>query len=49
MAISMINTLIVIIIGAVLTAFIILKIHNKSRGCSELIKKCIDEVNKDWI
>ncbi len=47
MVISMINILIGIVIGAVLTAFIILKTQKKPHDYSELIKQCIAETNKD--
>lgn len=47
MVISMINILIGIVIGTVLTAIIILKVQKKPHDYSELIKQCIAEANKD--
>lgn len=43
----MINILIGIVIGIVLTAIIILKVQKKPHDYSELIKQCIAEANKD--
>lgn len=43
----MINTLIGIIIGTILTTIVIKKKQNKSHDYSELIKQCIAEANKD--
>lgn len=43
----MINILIGIMIGAVLTTIVILKNQKKPHDYSELIKQCIAETNKD--
>lgn len=45
--IGMINILIGIMIGAVLTTIVILKNQKKPHDYSELIKQCIAETNKD--
>ncbi len=47
MVISMINILIGIIIGVLLTAIAMLKFQKKPHDYSELIKRCIEEANKD--
>ena len=43
----MVNILIGIIIGAILTTIVILKTQKKPHDYSGLIKQCIEEANKD--
>ena len=47
MVISMINILIGIIIGVLLTEVVILKFQKKPHDYSDVIKQCIAEANKD--
>lgn len=47
MVISMINILIGIIIGVVLTTIIILKTQKKRPDYSDVIKQCIEDINRD--